>query len=561
MAPEVPAEGGHLAESPEPVTTAERLARMRDAFRRLGPDPLENMNLLTALCGEMLGGRCALYNRLRGDLLCAWAGWRVPPDHDPEGPAEGHICYDVVRSGRLDTLVVRNLQETAYARTDPHIRAHGLQTYVGCPVWSSERCVGSLCVAFRHDFELTEEDDAILGILASAIGVEERRREEQEALRHGAEFERLIRAISAEFINLDSSEIDAGVSRALERIGRFAGVDRSYVFLLSDDGLQMSNTHEWCEDGIQPARDRLQRLPVKAFPWIVERLLQGEAVHVPRVREMPPEADAEREEFETEGIRSLVSVPMVRRGRTLGFVGFDSVRGEKAWSDGDIDLLRLVGGLFANALDRKQAERRVRASLREKEALLREVHHRVKNNLQICSSLLGLQAEAMADESTREALADSQNRIRSMAQLHEQLYGSGSRTDVDMGEYVAGLVRNVADSCGNPRVALHVDAEDADLDADKAILCGLIINELVTNAFKHAFAGDRPGEIRVSLRRAEEGGCRLSVSDDGPGLPPEMMVGDASSLGLRLVSLLTRQLEGKVSVGPRPGANFTVTFS
>lgn len=199
---------------------------------------------------------------------------------------------------------------------------------------------------------------ALQGVL---LDITPRKVAERE-LFHRIELERLITAIASDFINVGSSNIDNEISRALAVIGTFAGVDRSYVFLIDDEHQTMSNTHEWCAAGISPEIDNLQHLPVAIFPWVIEQLSQHNFVHVPRVGELPPEAAAEREILELQAIRSVVWVPIASETRLIGFLGFDAVRAEKSWDLSSIALLQFVGTIFANALQRQRMDRALRAS-------------------------------------------------------------------------------------------------------------------------------------------------------------------------------------------------------
>lgn len=178
----------------------------------------------------------------------------------------------------------------------------------------------------------------------------------KQALKYRFDFERLITRISTEFINLSSEEIDQGINNALARLGEFVGVDRSYIFQFSDDGAYMSNTHEWCGKNTEPQIDRLRSLPTTSFPWETALLRKGEIIHIPCVADMPPEAVAEKIEYEFESIQSIIVVPMVYEGTVTGFVGFDSVHSEKSWSEDDIALMKIVGGTFVNALEKKHAQ-------------------------------------------------------------------------------------------------------------------------------------------------------------------------------------------------------------
>ena len=154
----------------------DRLASINDAFLSFGPDAMANINNLTSLCGKLLGADCALYNRIEGDNISACGQWNAPAGFEAFDLAEGHICYDVVKKGSPEVFIVRDLSSTEYANTDPNVKKYGLKTYLGKAIFFSGRYMGSLCVVYQRDFIPTEEDNKILGIIASAIGVEESRR-------------------------------------------------------------------------------------------------------------------------------------------------------------------------------------------------------------------------------------------------------------------------------------------------------------------------------------------------------------------------------------------------
>lgn len=180
---------------------------------------------------------------------------------------------------------------------------------------------------------------------------------------------RLILGLSTNFIILSADEVDDGIDDVLKAIGSFAGVDRSCVFQFHPDGRQMSRTHEWCASGVESQRERTQSVLADSLPWFHERIRNYEVVHVPDVTGLPAEARAEQDEFLREGICSLVAVPIVSAYSVLGFIGFESVRSNKIWSENIIALLKIVGELFAFALSRKQ----VMEALRESESRYRAV--------------------------------------------------------------------------------------------------------------------------------------------------------------------------------------------
>jgi two-component sensor histidine kinase/sensor domain CHASE-containing protein len=210
------------------------------------------------------------------------------------------------------------------------------------------------------------------------------------------------------------------------------------------------------------------------------------------------------------------------------------------------------------------AERRAERE-QQKEILLKEIHHRVKNNLQVISSLLDLQARSARDEETRRLLSESRGRVRSMALIHERLYGAGSDA-LSFADYARDLVAHLRHSWAgdSQRVAVSLDFEDVALDMDVAVPCGLVINELLTNALKHAFPEDRTGSVHVSLRRRPGGTLALSVTDDGVGLPPEVDPDNPGSLGLRIVQILSSQIRGALETKRGPvegrGTAFSLVF-
>ena len=212
-------------------------------------------------------------------------------------------------------------------------------------------------------------------------------------------------------------------------------------------------------------------------------------------------------------------------------------------------LLRQRVRSLQNAINHKRAERKVKASLREKEALLKEVHHRVKNNLQIITSLLNLQASAIEDEEISDLLRESQNRVRLMALIHEKLYQSNDLGKIDLGDYIQDLSSHLLRSYEivSSAVSLEVEADNIFLEIDTAVPCGLIVNELVSNSLKYAFPDGEKGVIRIEVKLADDTFC-IRYRDDGIGLPEGLEMHNAKTLGLQLVSSLTEQLGGDLEI-------------
>jgi PAS domain S-box-containing protein len=224
---------------------------------------------------------------------------------------------------------------------------------------------------------------------------------------------------------------------------------------------------------------------------------------------------------------------------------------------------RMVMSIVRDITERRRAEEMIQASLREKEALLKEIHHRVKNNLQVTSSLLRLQAAAITDPGAREAFRESENRIRSMALVHEKLYQSSDLSRIDLADYLRSLAELLYKSAAMTpeKVAIDVTGGDIYLEIDDAVPCGLIVNELLSNGLKHAFPDRREGRIEIHLVEREGGSIFLSVRDDGVGLPPGFRLDQAGTLGLQLVQGLVKQIDGTIEVkGDSSGTEFDVVF-
>ncbi len=232
--------------------------------------------------------------------------------------------------------------------------------------------------------------------------------------------------------------------------------------------------------------------------------------------------------------------------------------GQARWDEAGKPL-RMAGSIN-DITERKHAEQQVQAALHEKEVLLKEIHHRVKNNLQVISSILQMQGRAIADPHYRNIFNECQDRVRTMALVHEKLYRSHNLAAIDLAEEIRELGAMLASSYGRPGVQLLVQAEPASVDIEVAVPLGLALNELVSNALKYAFPAERAGTVTVTLSRPLPEQLRLSVRDNGCGLPAGFAWQKATSLGLTMVHALARQLRAEVEVRQDNGTEFVLTF-
>ncbi|MCG3166008.1 MAG: hypothetical protein POELPBGB_01783 [Bacteroidia bacterium] len=244
--------------------------------------------------------------------------------------------------------------------------------------------------------------------------------------------------------------------------------------------------------------------------------------------------------------------------------------GSQIYANLTVSLVRDTSGspnyyvaVFEDITVRKQQEKELQESLKEKEVLLKEVHHRVKNNMQVISSILNLQSSYIKDETAVEMLRESQDRIKSMAFIHESLYQGKNLSHVKFSEYVRNLVSNLFHTYGVNKAGLKLkfDLDEVFLNLDTSIPCGLIINELISNALKYAFTDRETGTLSVTLKKLEGGKLKLEIADDGKGFPKEINWKDTESLGLQLVVTLAGQIRGDIQMETKKGTTFTIVFN
>lgn len=279
-------------------------------------------------------------------------------------------------------------------------------------------------------------------------------------------------------------------------------------------------------------------------------------------------------------VRASLVVPIIQGNHLWGLLCAYHCSGPRHWHDFEVDLLNQLATHMAIAIqqselyhqaqtelkERQRVEQQLKTSLKEKESLLKEIHHRVKNNLQIISSVLRLQSDFIKDEQVLTLFKDSQTRIRSMALIHEKLYKSNDLRRINMDDYIRDLVSSLMPSHGTAigEIQLNVDAKDVYLTIDSAIPCGLIIHELVSNALKHAFSsptGENP-VIRIEIKpTTTDLQYVVAVSDNGIGFPPGIDFRATESLGMELVCVFTEQLDGAIDLQVDGGTRFAITFT
>jgi two-component sensor histidine kinase len=290
-------------------------------------------------------------------------------------------------------------------------------------------------------------------------------------------------------------------------------------------------------------------------------------MRVADVREHYPHFIGESDSFSSGHIRSWIGAPLLAHGEVLGMMALDRSEVRPFTLEEEqlvVTMANHVAGAVRNALlyhRQVEYEQELLEANRQKETLLRELHHRVKNNLQLVSSLIKLRSDGLSDADARDALDELSLRINSLAGIHEELYQSDSFDQVDLGAYARGVVDQVVGLYPTQfELEMHIEAATINAPVDISVPVGLILSELVLNSVKHAFPGDRRGTLSVSMTRAGDQ-VELIVSDDGVGIPAEVGNGRQRGLGFELVRNLAEQIGADVSLSRDPGTRWQLTFS
>jgi PAS domain S-box-containing protein len=383
----------------------------------------------------------------------------------------------------------------------------------------------------------------------------------EEKMKHRLNIERLVSTISSRFVGV--YEVERAIAATLRDLGRFSRASRAYIFRFRENRTIMDNTHEWCAEGVAPQKNTLQNLSSADFPWWMNMLSSGEYIHIKDVSALPEEASSVREVLAGQDIKSLLVIGFSVEGILSGFIGLDNVVGDVDWDEGDLALLRTVSEIVGNALEKDESEQRVRTSLKEKEILLGEIHHRVKNNLQVVSSLLDLSMLHSDNPHTRHILEDARSKVNTMALIHTHLYQDARFDRINIAKVLSTLVEQLScvySTAGS--VDTLIQSSDVLLNIDQAIPCALVLNELISNAFKHAFRGRSSGTIEVFIDADEVGGVTVCLRDNGGGIPPGIELDSVKTLGLTLVNnLVKNQLRGEILMRRNRGTEYSIRFN
>ncbi len=506
-----------MTPAPTIVDEAERLSILR-SYDVLDTVSEECLDVITRIASRLTDCPIALISLVDEDRQ--WFKSRVGLAA-LETPRDFAFCAHAIADPSQALIVPDATRDTRFMDNPLVTEQPGIRFYAGVPLLSAEgHALGTLCVIDHKARDLSDEDlNALCGLAGAVMATLE--------LRRGSRSGRLVAQQHA---------------RREERFHKVVEAAPNAMVMVNNAGvMEMVNAEsEWLFG--------YDRTEMVGQP--VEMLLPG------RFRARHPDlragfmADARSRPMGT----GLTMYGLRKNG---GEFPADIAINPIETDDGTMLLTSIV-----DLTDRKQREDLVQAALTEKDILLREIHHRVKNNLQIIYSLLDLQSARISDPAVIAMLQDSQNRIQSMALIHQTLYGSNDFVNVDFAQFLRTLIPILTGSYARERerIAVRLDLQRVPLPIDVAVPCGLVMNELITNALRHGFGDEDSGEIQIVLNHRTDNQVVLSVADNGSGLPDDVDIDTTATLGLRLVRLLADQVGGSLVIDRARPTRFTLAF-
>ncbi|MFH0957502.1 MAG: ATP-binding protein [Pseudomonadota bacterium] len=571
-----------------------RLDRLNQCLLSLETDNQANIARLAICCGELLGTDSVIYYRVEEGVVFSTGEYSLPLGFKAADRPNGHICLDVVNN-ESGLMVIRDLQSSTNENTTPCRVDCSAKTYMAATVNRNRKPHGSLCVIFKGGSEPSNDDRHIIQIIASAIGVEEDREMALKQLQRRQAFEHELQEVSGRFINVATADTDAAIQDALRRIGSFCKVDRCYVFLFNHHQQTMSNTHEWCADGIQAEKANLQDIPFAGLPAFMKALKALEMVHIPHVSELTDAWKNERNHLEPQGILSLLVAPLEQSERLIGFVGFDSVTKLYDWEEWQFTMLRIFADRLTGALERKRGEEeREKLEIQLFQAQKLEsigtlaggIAHDFNNLLQVIQGFAELLLmKKQETDSDRNALMSILHAAQSGADLVLRILAFSRKTNINPEPINLNNQIEQASKLLSRTIPKTIDVElrleemlelvSADAIQIEQVLMNLALNAVdampeggkLTIETKNVILNDSMNEVHLDCNPISS--VQLSISDTGQGMDAEILkhmfepffttkgVGRGTGLGLSVVYGIVKQHGGDITCESELGKGTT----
>jgi two-component sensor histidine kinase len=386
---------------------------------------------------------------------------------------------------------------------------------------------------------------------------EERHRLIEDKLQHRLAMEEMVATISTRFINVPYGECDDAIMKVLGEIAGLLGADGGTLNMLDDTGRAFRKRYLWAAEHVVVSEEVRQEGDFEKFTYMSGRLKKGLCVYIPSRDVLPEDAPVEKEFLKEYGIHSLFHIPVFKENKLFAVVGFHGFKKPISLDDEDIRLLGLVGEIFSNYYLRRDADEKIRLALKEKESMLREIHHRVYNNLQLILSLLNLQARNAKHPEALSFFHQSRDRLKTITLVHEQVYMSDNLAHIDMALFTRAMASHLQTAYGKQGISVSVGGDEVRLDIQAAISCALIVSELLSNALQYAYDPGEMGDVAVVLTKQDKE-VFFTVSDGGKGLPAGVSMDSPATFGLQLIKELAGHLDGKIERKDARGTAITL---
>ncbi|MFC1887784.1 histidine kinase dimerization/phosphoacceptor domain -containing protein [Candidatus Cloacimonadota bacterium] len=412
-----------------------------------------------------------------------------------------------------------------------------------------------LAVTARPEYDDSGNISGILGIYRDIS----KRKEIEDEMKLRLDYELLLSSISHRFFGV--YEFSKSVLETLAEFGDF--IKASHVFLYEINkkkGLLLKN-HVWSSGVKGSTSDDQQEIDLKDLPLILKKITENKVLDF--CKEKDKALISESELLFQKSWSSTIILPVMVNNELMALTGFNYQGEGCLWSDKYMALVKVLADIFGYAYERKNFEMLIRNQLNEKESLLKEIHHRVKNNMQIITSIIRLQTRFLTNINIDEILLNFQNRMQTMTQAYNKVFLSGSFTKIDFERYLSSLIIDLYYSMkiSQKNVKLDTDIDKVELDINIVIPLGLIINEILTNSLKHAFPNNTEGLISISFKELGNEEFFLKIVDNGIGIPENFNFVQADSLGALLINILSEQIKAEVSIENENGTIFTLKFN